>query len=67
LGHTRRINSSLLTTLPRPSSSYQHVESAPAEPDRPAVGEELAAMRQHLETTERDGRRRFGETFHQLY
>jgi uncharacterized Zn finger protein (UPF0148 family) len=25
---------------------YQHVESAPAEPDRPPVGDELAAMRQ---------------------
>jgi hypothetical protein len=32
---------------------YQHVESAPAEPDRPPVGDELAAMRQHPETTER--------------
>src|SRR5580692_7215636 len=46
---------------------YQHVEGAPAELDRPAVGEELAAMRLHPETTERNARRRFGETFHQLH
>jgi hypothetical protein len=43
----------------------QHVESAPAEVDRPAVGEELAAMRQHPQTTERDARRRFAGTVHQ--
>jgi hypothetical protein len=43
---------------------YQHVESAPAEPDRPPVGEELATMRQHPETTERDARGRSGDRIH---
>jgi hypothetical protein len=35
-----------------------------AEPDRPPVGEELAAMRQHPETTERDARGRSGDRIH---
>jgi hypothetical protein len=38
----------------------QHVKSTAAEPDRLVVGEELAAMRQQPETTERDARRRSG-------
>jgi hypothetical protein len=67
-GHTRRINSSLLTTLPRPSSNaIQRVEGAPAELDWLAVGQQLAAMRQHLETTERDTRRRIGVGIHRIH
>jgi hypothetical protein len=45
----------------------QHVEGAPAALDWLAVDQELAAMRQHSETTERDTRRYFGDTFHQLH
>jgi hypothetical protein len=44
----------------------QHIEGAP-ELDRQAVGGQLAAMRQHPETTERDARRCFGEMSHQLH
>jgi hypothetical protein len=43
---------------------HQHVEGAPAELDRPAVGEQLAAMRQHPETAERDARRWLGGGIH---
>jgi hypothetical protein len=46
---------------------YQHVESAPTELERLAVGEELAAMWQHPETTECDARRRFGARIHQSH
>jgi hypothetical protein len=42
----RRINSSLLTTLPGPSSKVISTsKGAPAELDRRAVGEEFEAMR----------------------
>ena len=40
------------------------VEGAPAEFYRPAVDENLAAMRQHPETAELDARRRFGYGAH---
>jgi len=43
---------------------HQHVEGATAEPDRPAVGEQLAAMRQQEETPEGDVRRGFGSGIH---
>jgi hypothetical protein len=43
---------------------HQHVERAPAELDRPAVGEQLAAVRQQLEATERDTRRWLGGGIH---
>jgi hypothetical protein len=43
---------------------HQHVEGAPAELDRPAVGEHLAAVWQHLEATERDTRQSFGGGIH---
>jgi len=43
---------------------HQYLECAPAELDRPAVGEQLAAMRQQQETPERDLRRCFGSGIH---
>ena len=43
---------------------HQHIEGAPAEMDRPTVGEELAAMRQDPETAKLDDRRRFGREIH---
>jgi hypothetical protein len=39
-------------------------EGASAELDRQAVGEQLAAVRQHYETPELDDRRRFGRMIH---
>jgi hypothetical protein len=44
---------------------HQHVKSATAELDRPAIGDQLAAMRQHEETPERDPHRCFGTGMHQ--
>jgi hypothetical protein len=35
------------------NSRHQHVKGALAELDRPAVGKQLTAFRQHSETTER--------------
>jgi len=46
---------------------HQHVEGAPAELDRLAVSEELAATRQYPETSERDARRCFGDAFHRSH
>jgi hypothetical protein len=43
---------------------HQHVKGAPAELDRPAVGEQLAAMRQYPETPERDARLWLGGRIH---
>ncbi|HYZ24138.1 MAG TPA: hypothetical protein VE690_18465, partial [Rhodopila sp.] len=43
---------------------HQNVEGAPAELDGLAVSEELTAMRQHLETAERDAGRWFGRRVH---
>ena len=43
---------------------HQHVKGATAELDRPAVGEQFAAMRQQEETPERDARRCFGSGIH---
>jgi hypothetical protein len=43
---------------------HQHVERATAELDRPAIGEQLAVMRQQEETPERDARRCFGRGIH---
>jgi hypothetical protein len=43
---------------------HQHVKSATAELDRPALGEQLAAMRQQEETPERDARKCFGSGMH---
>jgi hypothetical protein len=43
---------------------HQDVEGAPAELDRPAVGEQLAAVRRYPETSEREARRCFGSAFH---
>jgi hypothetical protein len=39
---------------------HQYIKGAPAEVDRPTVGEELAAIRHDPETAELDDRRRFG-------
>jgi hypothetical protein len=55
----------LPATSPRASiSAFGHVESVPAELDRPTVGKKLAAMRQHPETSERDARWCFGVGIH---
>ena len=43
---------------------HQHVESATAELDRSAAGEQLTAMRPQEETPERDARRCFGSDMH---
>jgi hypothetical protein len=43
---------------------HQHVERAPAELQRPAIGEELAAVRQDPETAEFDRCRRYWDGFH---
>jgi len=43
---------------------HEHVESAPAELKRPAVGENRAALRQDPETAELEARRRFGYGIH---
>jgi hypothetical protein len=43
---------------------HQHIEGASAELDRRTVGEQLAAVRQHDETSERDARRSFGGGIH---
>jgi hypothetical protein len=43
---------------------HEHIEGAPAELYRPAVGENFAAMRQDPETAELDARRRFGHGIH---
>ena len=43
----------------------QHVKGATAELDRPAVGEQLAAIRRQQETPERDPRRCFGNRLHE--
>jgi len=48
----------------RLNERHQHVEGTAAKLDRPAVDEELAAMRQHPEAIKRDARRRFGRRFH---
>jgi hypothetical protein len=45
---------------------HQHIEGAPAKLDRLALGEDLAAVRQHPETSERDARRRIGGGTHRL-
>jgi hypothetical protein len=46
---------------------HQHIEGAPAELDRLAVSDELAAVRHHPETPERDTRRCFGGAFHRSH
>jgi len=43
---------------------HEHIESAPAEFHRPAVGEYFAALRQDPETAELEPRRRFGPVIH---
>jgi hypothetical protein len=48
---------------PRLDQRHQHVEAAAAELDRSAVGEQLATMRQHLKTSEREVPRCFGGGF----
>jgi hypothetical protein len=56
----------LPTTAPRAfDQRHQHVKGAPAELDRLAVGDQLAAMRRYPETPERDARRWFGGGIHQ--
>jgi hypothetical protein len=47
-----------------PDQRHEYVEGAPAELNRPAVGENFAAMRQDPETAELDARRRFGHGIH---
>ena len=47
-----------------PDQRYQDVERPIAELDRPAVGENLAAVWQYLEVTERDTRRSFRGGIH---
>ena len=49
---------------PRFDQRHQHVKGATAELDRPAIGEQLAAMRQQQETSERDTRWCFGGGIH---
>jgi hypothetical protein len=43
---------------------HKHVESPPAEPYWPIIGEQLAAMRQDSEVAEFDERRRVGQANH---
>jgi hypothetical protein len=43
---------------------HQHIESPSAKPYRPAVGEQLAAMRQDTEVAKFDDRRRVGKANH---
>jgi len=43
---------------------HQHVEGAPAELYRPAVGKNFAAMRQDPEAADLDARRCFGHGIH---
>jgi len=45
---------------------HQHIEGAPAELDRPAVGKQLAAVWQHSETTECQPQRRIGGGIHRM-
>jgi hypothetical protein len=51
--------------LPR-DKRHQHVKGAPAEVDRPTLGEKLAAMRHDPEAAELDDRRRFGRKIHRV-
>jgi len=65
VGPHRAISASLPTIAPRASiSAISTSKARPAEVDRLAVGDELAAVWQHPETAERDGRRCFGGAFH---
>ena len=48
----------------RLNQRHQHVKGATAEFDRPAIGEQFAAMRQQQEASERDTRRCFGGGIH---
>jgi hypothetical protein len=56
-GHTRHQRVLADNLSARLDQRHQHVESASAELDRPAVGKQLAAMWQHPETSESDARR----------
>jgi hypothetical protein len=51
---------------PRLDQRHQQVKGAPAELDRPAIGEQLAATRQQQKAPERDARRCFGNGVHRL-
>src|SRR4029077_19058499 len=43
---------------------HKNIKGTPADPDRLAVDQKLAAMRQDLETAELDDRRRLGHRIH---
>jgi hypothetical protein len=59
--HQRILRNHCATRL---DQRHQHVEGATAELDRPAIGEQLAAMREKEETPERDARRCFRNGMH---
>lgn len=47
-----------------PSSAISTSKAPPLGLDRQALGEQIAAVRQHDETSERDARRSFGDGIH---